>query len=81
MEYWKKVNADGTINTVESHSYPHKVPDAIQITKEEYEEFIASLPVVKPEPARNLASEIDKIKAKTADYDDLKARIETLEKK
>jgi len=30
---------------------------------------------------RDLASEVDEIKAKIADYDDLKARVEKLEKK
>lgn len=32
-----------------------------------------------PEPTRNLAMEIEEIKAKIADYGDLKARIESLE--
>lgn len=65
MEYWKKLNLDGTISTVESCSYSHEMPDAIQIAKEEYDTFIASLPVVviKPEPVRDLAVEIDQIKA------------------
>ncbi|MBA7685298.1 hypothetical protein ES703_93716 [subsurface metagenome] len=50
MEYWAKLNPDGTINSVESHSYPHVVPDAVKITKEEYDTFIASLPGVEPTP-------------------------------
>lgn len=70
MEYWKKVDQDGNTTTVENHSYPHKVPDAIQITKEEYDEFIASLPIPEPEPVRDPLAEIDK----------LKARVEKLEK-
>ena len=41
-------------------------------------EFLFPKPV---SPARDLATEIDEIKAKIADYDDLKARIEKLEKK
>ncbi len=49
MEYWKKVDQDGNILTVEGHSYPHKVPDAVRITKEEYDAFISSLPKVEPE--------------------------------
>jgi len=62
MKYWKLLNSDGTTNSVESHSYPHKVPDATQITKEEYVEFIASIPVVEPEPVRNPLAEIDEIR-------------------
>jgi len=46
MEYWKKINPDGTISTVESHSFPHIVPDAEKITKEEFDGFVASLPIV-----------------------------------
>lgn len=36
---------------------------------------------VGPEPSRDPLVEIDKINAKIADYDTLKARVETLEKK
>lgn len=84
MEYWKKLNPDGTISTVESHSYPHKVPGAVQITKEEYDKYITSMPepeLPEPEPSRDYGAEIDKIEAKIADYDTLKARVEKLEKK
>jgi len=34
-----------------------------------------------PEPPRDLAAELDEIKAKIADYDNVKARVETLEAK
>jgi len=50
VEYWKKVDQDGNTTTVESHSYPHEVPDAIKITKEEFDEFTASLPPPEPPP-------------------------------
>lgn len=50
MEYWKFVDGEGNTLAVESHSFPHQVPDAIQITKEEYDEFIASLPPPEPSP-------------------------------
>ncbi|MBA7649961.1 hypothetical protein ES703_57760 [subsurface metagenome] len=61
MEYWKKVNPDGTTNTVESHSFPHEVPNAVRITKEEYDAFIASLPT--PEPTPPLSTHISIIDA------------------
>ncbi len=54
MYYWKKVDQDGNTTTVERHSYPHEVPGAVQITKKEYDEFVASLPVVEPEPPEPL---------------------------
>lgn len=72
MEYWKKVDQDGITTTVENHSNPHEVPDAIRTTKEEYDVFIASLPEpALPEPTIDMKAEI---KA-------LKDRIDELEKK
>ena len=50
MEYWKYVDGEGNTIGVESHSYSHIVPGAIQITKEEYDAFIASLPLPPPPP-------------------------------
>ncbi len=61
MQYWKIVN--GNTTTVESCSNPHKVPDAIEITKEEYDAFITSLPEPEPpEPTRDYGAEIDELK-------------------
>lgn len=70
MRYWKRVDTDGNITTVESYSHDLDVEGAIEITKEEYDEFIASLPIVKPEPVRDLPAEIDNLKewAKTKGY-------------
>ena len=63
MEYWKKIDQKGNTTTVESHSFYHKVPDAIKITEEEYDNFISSLPETKPKPPpRDLATEIDDLK-------------------
>ena len=76
MEYWKKLNPDGTMSTVEGHSFPHKVPDAVEITKEEFDEFIASLPEPEPpEPTRDYGAEIDELRQ---DNILLKAEIEKL---
>lgn len=72
MRFWKRLNPDNTIRTVESYSHNLDVKGAIEITKEEFDEYIASLPEPEPpEPRRDLAAEIDKLKAKG----------ETLEKK
>lgn len=64
MRYWKKLNPDKSINTVESHSYDHEVKDFVEITEKEYNAFIDSMPEPAPEPVpRNLAAEIDAIKS------------------
>lgn len=81
MRYWKRLNPDKSIRTVESYSHNLRVKGATEISKEEYDSFLASLPVIEPEPVRDLATEIEEIKAKIADYDELKAKVEELEKK
>ena len=70
MRYWKRVNTEGKITAVESYSHDFDVDDAIEIDKAEFDAFITSLPVIKPEPTRDLATEVDA----------LKVRIENLEK-
>ena len=61
MRYWKKVRSDGTTKAVESYSHSLKVNRTIEITKEEFDGFVSSLP--EPEPPRDLASEIDELRA------------------
>lgn len=72
MRYWAKLNPGGSIDTVESHSYDHLVPGAIELTKEEYDAFIASLPELEyepPKPVRDLAAEIDELKVKVGELE------------
>ena len=65
MRYWKRVNQDGNTTTVESYSHSLDVAGAIEILQEEYDEYIASLPLMPPpEPVRDLAAEIDLIKVR-----------------
>ena len=71
MRYWARKDEAGNTTTVESYSHNFDVKGAVEITQREYDEFIAFLPKLEPKPVRNLAKEID----------DLKARIEKLEKK
>jgi len=71
MRYWKRVDRDGNTTTVESYSHNLSIEGAIEISEQEFNDYINSLPVITPEPARDLAAEID----------DLKTRIEKLEKK
>ena len=67
MQYWKFTDGEGNITSVESHSYPHIVPDATQITKEAFAKYIALLPELpeSPEP-KDFGTEIDILKAKVA---------------
>jgi len=71
MHYYKKVE-NGKIISVEAKSADIVSPHFVKATKVEYDNFIASLPSPSPlEPPRDLATDIN----------DLKARIEKLEKK
>ena len=63
MRYWKRINAQGETTTVESYSHNLKIKDAIEIDGKEFTIFVTSLPVVKPVPIRDLAAEIDALKA------------------
>ena len=58
MRHYKRVNTQGRTTTVESYSHDKKVVGAIKITKAEFDSYIASLPLIVPEPPRNLAAEI-----------------------
>ena len=44
MKYYKRVNAAGKTMTVESYSHDADVPGALEITQEEFESFMDSLP-------------------------------------
>lgn len=80
MFYYKQVE-NGKIISVEAKSRDIISPHFVKTTKMIYDNFIASLPIGEPEPERDYGAEIDEIKAKIADYDDLKAKVEALEKK
>ncbi len=62
MYYYKQIK-DGNIVSVEAKSIDIISPSFVKATKTEYNEFIASLPVVEPEPVRDLVAEIDELKA------------------
>lgn len=64
MRYWKRLNPDKSINTVEGYSHTLDVDGASEITEQEFNDFLASLPVSIPIPVRDLATEIDNLKAK-----------------
>jgi hypothetical protein len=71
MRYWKRLNSDSSTNTVESYSHDFEVEGAVEISKAEFDTFVSSLPLRAMVAPRDLAKEID----------DLKARLEKLEKK
>ncbi len=62
MYYYKQVK-DGQIVSVEAKSGDSLSPAFAKATKAEYDGYIASLPVVEPEPPRDLAAEVTTLKA------------------
>jgi len=70
MYYYKQVR-NKAITSVESKSVDAASPDFVKATKKEYDTFVISLPVAKTEPTRDLTAEID----------DIKTRLATLEQK
>ncbi len=64
MRYWKQVNSFGVTTAVEYYSHNQKIKDAIEITKSEYDSYIAALPKPVPIPARDILAEFDDLKAK-----------------
>ena len=62
MFYYKQVK-DGKIISVEAKSKDATSPNFVKAMKAEYDGFMASLPVVEPEPVRDALAEIDEIKA------------------
>ncbi|GAH68194.1 unnamed protein product [marine sediment metagenome] len=67
MRYFARKDGTGKITTVESYSRDLDVEGAVEITEGEFKDFVASLPVVEPEP--DLADQVA----------DLNARVERLE--
>jgi len=63
IRYYKRVDKKGKTTTVESYSHNLDVDDAIEIDEEEFRAFVASLPMAKLQLPRDLASEIDELKA------------------
>jgi len=63
MRYWKRIKQDGLTTTVESYSHDLDITGAVEITEQEFNDYIASLPKPIPVPARDLVAEIDQIKA------------------
>jgi len=61
MRYFKRVNEFGDITTVESYSHEADVPEAIEISEEEFNDFINSLPASTVNPGRDIPGEIDSI--------------------
>uniref|UniRef100_A0A6M3LEK6 Uncharacterized protein n=1 Tax=viral metagenome TaxID=1070528 RepID=A0A6M3LEK6_9ZZZZ len=62
MYYYKQVK-DGKIVSVESKSVNVASPDFIKATKTECDNFTGSLPEPVKVPTRDLAAEIDELKA------------------
>ena len=70
MKYWKRFNADKSINTVESYSHPLDIKGAIEITEQEFSDYISLLPVIEPKPVRDLAAELDGLKERVKELEE-----------
>jgi hypothetical protein len=77
MKFYKRVDESGNTLTVESYNHDSPVPDAVEITEEEYNSFVMSLPEPEPqlEPV-DLESELQTLRAAV---ETLERRIVTLE--
>lgn len=62
MRYFKRIDTQGKTTTVESYSHNKAVKGAIAISKAEFDAFIASLPIIEPEPKRDILAEFDHLK-------------------
>ncbi len=66
MRYWKRLDTDNTVNTVESYSHDLDIDGAIEIDSAEFNTYIASLPTPEPVYKRDLEAELDELKAEIA---------------
>lgn len=62
MRYYKRIDAQNKITTVESYSHDFEIKGAIEISEAEYKSFINSLPLVIQPVLRDIASELDELK-------------------
>lgn len=40
MRYWKRLNQDGTANTVESYSHDREIAGAVEISQDEFNDIL-----------------------------------------
>ena len=68
MRYWKWINPDGSINSVQSCSNDKNVVEgATEITSDIFVTFIDSLPTpVPPSPSRDIIVELDELNKRVA---------------
>ena len=72
LRYWKRINKDGTA-TVESYSHNSEIAEAVEITEQDFNEFVATLPIeTLPEPSMSVTDQLQDIKQRVAN---LEARI------
>ena len=62
MKFWKRIDGNGKITTVESYSHDLNIEGAIEIEEDEFNNYRNSLPKLTPTPTRDLAKELDALK-------------------
>uniref|UniRef100_A0A6M3L1X5 Uncharacterized protein n=1 Tax=viral metagenome TaxID=1070528 RepID=A0A6M3L1X5_9ZZZZ len=53
MRYWKRIDTEGLITTVESYSHELDIDGAIEITEQEFNGYLSSSPVIEPQPPKS----------------------------
>ena len=72
MKYYRRIDKSGKTLTVESYNHNNPVNDAVEITVEEYNAFIASLPGPESTPG---------VKTIETEVQELKVQVQTLEQR
>ena len=63
MRYWKRLNPDNSINTVEGYSHDLDIPGAKEISQADFDTFIRNLPPVVTPSMRDALAEVDSLRA------------------
>jgi len=69
MRHYKRIDSQGKITTVEGYSHNLKIKGAVEISKAEFDNYLASLPVSIKQPKRDYAIEIDNLKTRVANLE------------
>jgi hypothetical protein len=72
MRYWRRPKT-GAIQTVESYSHDLDIPGAKEITREDYDAFLAALPAVEP-----FKSEVELLAEKVTALESRLAKVEAV---
>jgi hypothetical protein len=79
MKYYKRVDKDGNTTTVEAYSHDKPVKDAVEITEQEFNSFISSLPAPEPVPVKpSIDDELQGLKDRVTALEQRTAKLENV---